>query len=169
MSSRIQPLIAGNISTIGWSILNLLVYRNPQKEKKVNQKAKIPLKSRKYWNEPNQQSQLLSSVMVGYTLASERANSNHVTSARASPHTITTLNATPPSLLSSLAAAHHFSSISHIFSTSALPSPCLKPPDNTSWTTQNSTADTTRACLVESPVSSDTHVACDTLLFGEPG
>jgi len=108
-------------------------------------------------------------VTVGYLLASERANSDHVTSARASPHTVAVLNTTPPSLLSSLAAAHRFSSISRIFSTSALPSPRLKPPDDTSWTTQNSMADATRARLVESPVSSDTHVACDTSPFGEPG
>jgi len=89
-------------------------------------------------------------------LASEWANSDHVMSARASPHTVAALNAMPPSLLSSLATAHRFSSISRIFSTSALPSPHLKPPDDTSWTTQNSTADTTRARLVESPVNSDT-------------
>ena len=108
-------------------------------------------------------------VMVGYALASERANSDHMTSAQALPYTLATLNTMPPSLLSSLAAAHCFSLISHIFSTSALPSPHLKPPDDTSWTTQNSMADATRAHLIKLPVSSDTHVACDTLLFGEPG
>ena len=53
-------------------------------------------------------------------LASERANSDHMMSARASPHTVATLNAMPPSLLLSLATTHHFSSISHIFSTSVM-------------------------------------------------
>jgi len=108
-------------------------------------------------------------VTVEYALASERANSDHMTSAQVLPHTIAMLNAMPPSLLLSLAATHRFSSISHIFSTSALPSPRLKPPDDTSRTTQNSTADATRVRLIESPVSSDTHVTCNTLPFREPG
>jgi len=122
--------------------------------------------------ESTQEGQILNplgDVTVGYALALEWAKSDHVTSAQVSPHTVAALNAMPPSLLSSLAAAHRFSSISRIFSTSALPLPRLKPPDDTSWTTQNSTADATRARLIELPVSSDTHVACDTLLFGEPG
>jgi len=67
-------------------------------------------------------------VMVGYALASERANSDHVTSAQASPHTVTMLNATPPSYLSSLTATHHFTSICRIFHFSASLLPHPKPP-----------------------------------------
>jgi len=100
-------------------------------------------------------------VTMGYALASERANSDHVMSARASPHTVATLNATPPSYLSSLTATHRFTSIHHIFHFSASLSPHPKPPDDANQTTQDSTADATSARLAYLPVNHVTHVALD--------
>jgi len=93
--------------------------------------------------------------MVAHALASEWAKSDHVTSAWVPPHTIAALhsNATPPSYLLSLAAAHHFTSLSRIFCTLASPLLCLKPPDDTNQTAQNLTADATSVCLVGLPVS----------------
>jgi len=100
-------------------------------------------------------------VTVGYALASERANSDHVTSARALPHTVATLNATPPSYLSSLTATHRFTSIRRIFHFSASLSPHPKPQDDANQTTQDSTADATSARLAHPPVNHVTHVALD--------
>ena len=102
-------------------------------------------------------------VTMGYVLASERANSDHVMSARALPHTVAMLNATPPSYLSSLTAMHHFTSIRRIFHFSASLSPHPKPPDNANQTTQDSTADATSAHLAHPPVNHVTHVALDNL------
>ena len=63
----------------------------------------------------------------------EWSNSEHVTPARAMPHTIIAVlhsDAMSPSYLLSLAAKYCFTSPSRILCPSVSPSPCLKPPDD---------------------------------------
>ena len=76
---------------------------------------------------------VLYAVRPARAVTSERSNSEHVTPARAMPHTIIAAlhsDAMSPSYLLSLAAKYCFTLPSRILCPSVSPSPRLKPPDD---------------------------------------